>query len=1742
MENISDYEILEKVAETPAALVFRARRPDVPETRIIKLLKAETATPSEIAGFKQEYELIKQIDSENVVRVYDIFRHQDDFALVMEDFGGVSLKRFLDTNQLDIRTFLHIGISVAGALDAVHGRGIVHKDIKPGNILINIDSSAVKITDFGVSSMLTHLQDAIYHPDVISGTLPYMSPEQTGRTNRGIDYRTDLYSLGAALYEALAGRVPFQSNDPLELIHAHLAAVPKPPAEYGENIPQILSDIIMKLLSKNAEERYQTARSVMKDLQKCLKSFDSTGRIEPFKPAVNDIADRFNIPQKLYGREDEFSRLTAEFQSVCEGRPKIMFVSGRPGIGKSAIVYELQKPVAAKRGWFISGKYEKLRRDVPYLGLIQAFQGLVRRLLSESGEKIREWRTTLQDALDPNGGIITEMIPEVELIIGKQAPAAELGPEEIRNRFNIVFRNFISVFARKEHPLTIFLDDIQWADHATLELIKNLIADTDIGFLFIVAAYRDSEMFEAHPVSEIKKELETMDVRCGEIRIGPMKPVDIKALLLDFLKCAEDRAEALAEIVHEKTGGNPFFVIQFLHTLYNEKVLTFRPETGWRWDNENLRRMQVTDNVVELMAGKIGRLDPRVQDVLKMCACIGNRFDLETLASIMDSSLEEALAGLTDAVNEGYLSVHKNLYAFRHDRIREAAYSMIPDDEKAAVHYKIGKRMLNTADENEVSKKLFSIVDHLNSGYRMIADSGEKDTLAAMNLEAGRKARASAAYSPALKYFTYAMACLRPDCWESQYRQAFDIYREAVEAAYLNGNYELMEQWAGEALTNVKETTEAVKFHEIRILADIARIDPAEAIDKAVRAVKQLGLSIPKNPSKIRLMANLLKLKSAFGNRPLEDLLELPKMEDQRMLAVFNVLTRIAGAAHTVDPNLYAYIILLRMRLILKYGAPFLAPAAYIGYAIIQAAVLKNYESGSRISKIASEMCDKLDSRTTKAIVEIRGVFVQHWTEHLRNTFETLYAGYRSGLDYGNLEYGGYCLFMHGVHRFAAGESLPAVKTDMEGYFRVIKRMNQRNVLHIQRIFLQLCMNLTGDPESPAELNGEMCNDAEILPVLTRADDRRGIVFLYWSKLYLGFMFGRYDSALESCRKAIPLLGSITGMIFLPLFAFYESLCILETMGNRPANERRRLSKRVRRRMKQLQRWAFYAPMNYLHKYELIQALYAAAHGRSDEAEACFEKAAAHAGENGYVNEEALANELAARYYLSRSLKRIARLYMAAAHKGYAVWGAVSKVKRLEEEYSELLMGTGHKRSELISTYTTSQNRSEMLDLSTVLKASQAITEEINLHKLLIKLIRFSVENAGAQRGMMILDDEGRLTVEVEAGVETDAPVLKSTPVDEHPGVSVSVVNYAARTGETVILDNACEEGDFKGDAYIAEGKIRSILCVPIIHQTKLTGVLYLENNLNAGAFVHERSGILSALSAQAAISIDNARLYENLEDKVRERTAELRRTRDALWGEMQLAKKIQTALVPKHPVIPGYSIAAHMEPADDVGGDYYDVIRFDGRTWLIIGDVSGHGVPSGLVMMMVQTAIKTVLGANPKAAPSALLTAVNRTITENIRQLDESKHMTITVMTAHDAGRFTYSGAHEDILIFRADSGIVDVIETTGVWIGLEDDIQEKLEDRDIYLNTGDVLILYTDGITESWRADDPEDLFGDDRLRRVIAASGAQPVHEIRNELLNALKNYDSDDDITFMIVKRDSRDQTVLQTPSAQELRPA
>jgi PAS domain S-box-containing protein len=1444
----------------------------------VLLVAAEGTSPGCVERLQHEYALKGELDANWAARPVALTHHNGRMTLVLEDPGGAPLDRLLG-RPMEVSHFLRIAIPVAKALRQVHERGLIHKDIKPANILVDAAIGGAWLTGFGIASRLPRERQVPAPPEVIAGTLAYMAPEQTGRMNRSVDSRSDLYSLGITFYEMLTGQLPFTAADPMEWVHCHIARQPAPPSERVAGVPGPLATIVMKLLAKTAEARYQTAAGVEADLRRCLEEWESHGRIEPFSLGGCDVSDRLLIPEKLYGREREIDTLLASFDRVVtNGTPELVLVSGYSGIGKSSVVNEAHKALVPQRGLFASGKFDQYKRDIPYATVGQAFQGLVRSILAQSEEELGRRRASLIDALGPNGQLMVNLVPELELMIGKQPPVPDLPPRDAQNRFQMVFRRFLGVFARKEHPLALFLDDLQWLDAATLDLLEHLVTHPEVRHLLLVGAYRDNEVGPAHPLLRTLDAIRDADVRVREIMLAPLGLNDVGRLIADALHCEPERARSLAELVQEKTGGNPFFAIQFFTALSEEGQLAFDPVTrAWQWDMDRIRAKNYTDNVVDLMTGKLRRLSSTTQEALKQLACLGNIAPIATLALVHGTTEEAIHAALWEAVRADLVVHQDSAYKFLHDRIQQAAYSLIPDEQRADVHLRIGHVLLAGMTADELAEHLFDIANHFNRGATQLVDRDEKAQVAAIELRAGRKAKASMAHASACVYLGAGTALLDESDWDSHYDLTFSLWLERAECEYLTGQLASAEARLSLLSTRARTIVDsaAVTCVRLNLYTTLDHSDSAVEVGlDYLRRVDDGRWPLHATAEDVRQAYD--RLLQRLGSGSIELLVDLPLMTDPDRRATMDVLTMLTSPALFTEENLFRLVVCRMAALSLEHGNSDGSCLAYAWLGSVLGMYFGDYQAGFRFGRLGLDLVEKRGLDRFKARVYlVFGVHVVNWTQNLSISRGLLRRAFEAAQETGDLSYVAYSCVDLVTNFLATGDPLGEAEREAENGLEFVRKMSFGLISDCMIGQLRLIRVLRGLRPVFTSFDGAEFDEGSFEQRLESKPQLAFATSWYWiRKLQACVYAGDFASAVLAASKAASVLWTTPTQFEVAEYHFYAALARAACCDMAAPDERLQHLEALASHLKQIAVWADNCPATFANRAALVGAELARLERRELEAERLYEAAIRSAREHGFVQNEGLAHEVAARFYAARGFDTIARAYLREARRCYLRWGGFGKVRQLEQLHP-------HLRDAPVpaSPTTTIGAPLDQLDVGTVIKASQAVSGEIVLGDLIKVLLRIAVEHAGAERGLLILfsGDEPRIAAEAMTGPGQLEVMLRQTAVSSTE-LPESVFHYVARTRESLILDDALAQNQFSADEYLCQKQVRSVLCLPLVKQAKLIGALYLENNLASHVFTPARISVLEVLASQAAISLENARLYNDL----REREARIRRLVDA--------------------------------------------------------------------------------------------------------------------------------------------------------------------------------------------------------------------------------------------------------------------
>jgi len=1477
---IMRHQIVDYIGTTAGSHLYRARRREDDALVILKRLDPDHANP---AHFRREYLLLQSLDVAGVAKPTELIDEGGGLVMVLDGFAGASLESILNGGvRMALPTCLRIANRLAQVLAGVHAAHVIHQDIRPVNILAALDSHLVLLADFSIA---ISWGGAFSYESAIarSGDWAYLSPEQTGRMNRTVDYRTDFYSFGVTLYRMLTGQLPFAAVDPLEWIHCHIARIPQPLRDIVLAVPQPVSDIVMKLLAKLPEDRYQSMRGVQADLDRCLAQWQSCGHIAPFPLGTEDVSERFQIPCKIYGRDKERAALLAVFDDItANDRPELIAISGYSGIGKSALVGELHKPIVERRGYFITGKFDQYQRDIPYATITQAFGELVQQLLAESEVRIADWRRRILEALGINGQLIIDLLPQVELIIGKQAPVSALPPDQAEHRFRMVFRQFIGVFTSEAHPLVLFLDDLQWIDHASLKLIVHLLTHLDTRHLLLIVAYRDNEVSATHPLMAALDAIRHSDTLVHGIRLAPLPTAQLNRLVADTLHAPEAVCEPLSRLVFEKTGGNPFFFTQFLDSLYKEGLLQWDAQKqGWQWDMNKIKTKDFADNVVDLMVGKLHRLPEQVQEALQLAACVGNQFELRSLALVSQTTDTQVQQHLSQAIHEDLIVCIDGHCKFLHDRIQQAAYSLIPKEKRSEVHLRIGRALMSAMSATELTEHAFDVANQINLGATLLVDQEEKVRVAELDLHAGRKAKAAMAYTAACRYLAAGMSLLEESNWESRYRLMFELYMERANCEFLCSNFDTPQQIIAALLQKGASNTDLAAAYHLKVLIHIIKAEHQQGVDSALACLRLFGIDLPVHPGddQVRHEYETVRRNLDNGNSPVERLIDLPLLADPEMQAVMDILLVVHAPAFNTDVNLSHLLLCRIVNLSVKHGV---TGASAYGLALLGALLsplFQRYSEGYRFARLACDVVEKHGFSAYKAKIYDATHMAAIWTQPLTTVLDFVHTAYRLAIETGDLLIACYCQTQLFPCQLLRGDPLDTAWCELEQGLDFVRKAGfgaMADIIVVQQRFIA---NLRGQTAMFSSFNDAQFDEAAF-ESQQGGDRMTEQICNYWMlKLIACFLSGDYAEALAFAQKAKTRLWQVSGFNQLLNYHYYTALTVAELYEKKATpDERREWRELLAAHQAQLRKWAENYSPTFRDKFALVSAEIERLEGQGLDAMRLYEEAIQSAHENGFVQNEGIAHELAARFHFAHGFQTAGKAHLEQARNCYARWGADGKVKQLDERYPQLRAD-----KERVPAISLSETQ---LDLLSVVKASQAISGRIVLSELVDTLMRITLETAGAQSGCLLLARNEDLALAADANVEQQTVRVRQhtgqTPSDT--SLPASIVNYVRRSRELVLLADAGEPHPFSADPYFAQQHPQSVLCLPILRQSNLIGLLYLEHHLTTHAFNPDRIHVLELLAGQAAISLENAWLFTALqqENSERKRAEEALREREA--------------------------------------------------------------------------------------------------------------------------------------------------------------------------------------------------------------------------------------------------------------------
>ncbi|MBN1209063.1 MAG: AAA family ATPase [Myxococcaceae bacterium] len=1496
MVNIPGFTLQGSLRSRGSNVLFHAVRNADGLRGIIKTPAAAAPSPRERERYRREFGILQRLrDVRGVPKAHSCELIHQRPVLLLEEVEGQPLSELVG-QPFDIARFLALASSLASTLADIHRHNVIHKDLKPSNIIL-LPSGEARIIDFGTATLqqVEHVEAA--PTNQIEGTLAYMSPEQTGRMNRTVDYRTDLYSLGVTFYELLTGVLPFQGRDALEWIHAHMAQLPRPPHTLLSAIPPVVSSLVMRLLAKVAEERYQGAEGLKADLERCREAL-SRGALEEFPLGTEDIPSRFQLPQRLYGRDTQAAALLQGFEQVAlQRRPELILVSGYSGIGKSSVVHELHKPVVQRRGFFLSGKFDQFQRDIPYATLAQAIQGLVQQLLAGSDETLARWRARLLEAFEGNGQVLVDLIPQLELLAGKQPAVPELPPAETQSRFFRALQRFLGVFATAEHPLAVFLDDLQWADLASLRLIQHLLTQGGMPPVLWLGAYRDNELSPSHPLVLALREMRKAGAPVTELRLEPLSLEQVRQLVADSLPGAgKEVVEPLSARAHEKTGGNPFFLLQLLSTLHQDGLLVRTAEGGWRWDAEAVQAQGYSDNVVDFLVGRLRLLPAGTQHLLRLAACVGHAFSLPMLATLSGTQeVEQVEQQLEPVLQEGFLARSgPEQYRFLHDRIQQAAHALIPEEERKAVHLKIGRLLLATLSPEEVREKLFDVVSQLNAGADLLDEPAERLRLARLNAEAGLKAKASLAHQSAIASFKKSFELFPSDPWESDYALAFKARLSQATCEFVSGNLAEVRLMGEDLQRRARTQPDRAAACCLRSELHLACGEVQASVDCLLEYLEQVGMPMPAHPTWQEVVSAHEETWRLLGERPIESLVDLPLMTDPDMKAAIEVLCTLFVPAYFMELNLLILMLSRVVALSLRHGITAGGTNGFATFGNLSGFFFKRFREGHAFGELAHELVERHHFTFVRGKVHFARQCIAPWTQHLAVAVDFCRSGFEHSLMAGDLPMACFCRSNLIADRISLGHRLEDIYQESVASLDFIQKVGFADVVDNIRMRQRYVQQLRGLSRSFATLDGDGFEEAAFEATLTPYRLAALHAFYWILKMQSRFMCGAYEEARQAGALATPVLWAGFSQIQMLDYQLYRALTLAACCESATPEQQREYLEAIRQHQQQLAEWASHCPQNFLGPERMVAAELARLTGQPEEATRAYEEAIRSSQENGFIQNVALANELAARFWSSRQAPTIFSAFARAAREAYAQWGALGKVQHLDAEWPQLVSPLSPSDSHTPTT-TTSTN-STQIDALTVVKAQQAISSEIVLERLAATLMQVALENAGAQRGALLLPRGDTLSVVATSGAWPEDP--SSAPAGSGPdALPWSLIRYVKRTREQVLIGDAARPHPFSSEPYLERSQARSVLCLPLLRKEEFYGVLYLENNLATNAFTPGRLSLLKHVASQAAISIENARLYgevqrgelalrqanDELERRVEERTRELQQLQERL-------------------------------------------------------------------------------------------------------------------------------------------------------------------------------------------------------------------------------------------------------------------
>lgn len=1589
--NMDGFSELIEVCGGQQSRVFKAIRNSDQRVVALKVPSGEFPGPRQLSVLKREFEVLNRLEGAGIPAALGYIEQKNSAVLVREWIDGVSLKEYQTQAKVTLDKALEIGIELCRLVGEVHKQNFCHRDLSPNNVIINPTTGLITLLDFCSSLEFPDRARNVVKPKFIEGSMPYMSPEQTGRMNRGLDYRTDFYSLGVVLYELFTGRLPFTTADPNQLIYSHIALEPEAPDQVVPQIPAMISNIILKLMNKSPEARYQSAQGIISDLSLCLSAWKESGEIEPFALASEDFNDWLRISDKLYGRTEETKSLLDAFENTSIGNGQFVFVSGHSGIGKTSLIRELYRPLTAKGGYITSGKYDQVLRHQPYSAILQAVAGLVRQVMTESHDSIEFWKQQILTGVGSNGQVLIDAVPDLELLLGSQPELETLSAEAASTRFSTTFYNLIHALGHSGRPLVFFIDDLQWIDPPSLSLLEAMAPTLSHSTLMIIGAYRDNEVDDNHPLALTMPALKASCSNLLEIELGELPTSVLVEMLRDTLTLPEAEYHQLNDVLCEKTGGNPLAYKTMLSTLYSQECLCFDYTLKhWRWNKKALSLMPKMHNSVALLQENMSSLPTDTLQLLKLAGCIGNCFNLQLLVRLSGRNRVDVAKQLVQAVSKGYIQpidddfelytaddseqLPDTEFHFLHDRIQQAAYSLLPAGEQCEIHWAIGQQILAEYQGHMTDGQLFDVVEHLNQGCEY-ATYEQREQLAQLNLSAANKAKQSAAFSVAHSCLTRAKVLLEENQQplDSELSIAVDI--ELVQAHYLVAEFEKAESLYAELRDRLTSDTDKLMLYNIQAKQYHHQGEYQKSVEFEYEALRMLGIDLPdEDQALLELFAKEKnKIDALLQQTDYDRLFHQPTVNDANYNLVHELLFDTFTDGYLLGRGpLLAAVAAISARLSIEQGNCHVTSAGFINYATILCSS-GEYRLGHEIGKLAVRLADKYNSPVFKNYTyHVFSLGINHWLEPLNSSYDYWFEASKLSKESGS-PYAGWVFLQMPHVLLASGAHLEKLQAQTQASLEYLNSNRLGDIAQLLKIIVQQPLeHLKGNTDSFTSLDSEGFSTQQLL-----SDYQQAPFFLghtMYSILRATLLAGE-TLPIDQLREWLPVIEStVQAQIIQVDSCLYTGLHLSTACASAEPAQRQEYLVWLEELIAKFATWAELCPNNFEHKLLMLKAELFKLNGDVLAAFDHYELAREAALNARFLMDAALADELAGRFWQQAGKSYQAQVYLKRALEGYEQWGADGKVAWMAEQYPQLnLVQPPTSMSATMDSTLGSDDFSSILDMAAVLKASQAVSQHINVDMLAEELLNLAVENAGATRGLLLLENGGDFVVTQKVTGEqgSDDQLGLNVPYGESHCLSRSIVRYVINSGQSVVYTPNHHDAQFERCPYLnSQGDI-SVLCVPIIRQKQMSGVLYLENTHMAEAFQTDRVQTLKIIASQAAISLENARMFrdlklmnDNLEGLVKERTKKLYEANEQLTEKNQELYMLSTTdqltgLYNRRYVEERIHEALRQEPGD--GSTPVSILMLDIDHFKSINDQFGHDVGDKVIVNVSGSIRKSV-------------------------------------------------------------------------------------------------------------------------------------------------------------------------------------